>query len=153
MSVPFCGRTFVCVLSPLIFSFLNLPFPVACHFCAVPYAGYGCRHGFVIQTRALLIACEGHGVVLLDSEMRCCFDGVDICAEENEFPADFLLFFDFAPDIFMAKAPACVFHAVGRDDEHGFFRHVFLARVFVDEFDVPDGASDGVQKAVLPRTK
>ena len=53
---------------------------------------------------------------------------VDVCAEEDEFPAVFLLLaFDHLFHMFGGVLVAGIFVAVGGDDEDGLFGAVFFA--------------------------
>ena len=87
------------------------------------------------------------GAAFVDAKIPCGFDGVDVCPEEDEFPAVFFfLALDHFSDPFGGVFVAGVFVAVGGDDEEGLFRAIFFAGVLVDVSDVVDSSTDGVKE-------
>lgn len=93
----------------------------------------------VIQRRANLVALVVHRAVRADAEACRLLDCVDVCAEEQEFPAvSLLLPFNHTAHSLVIVAAAGVFVAIGGDDEHRLLRHVLPAGVLVDVADVVD---------------
>ena len=95
--------------------------------------------GFVVH--------EVCGAILVDAEVPCGFDGVDVCTEEDEFPAVLLLLaFNHLLHAFGGVLAARILVAVGGDDEDGLFGAVFVAGVLVHVADVVNCPADGVEE-------
>ena len=83
----------------------------------------------------------------VNTEIPGGFDSVDICTEEDEFPAVlFFLALDHFLDPFGGVLVAGVFVAVGSDDEDCLFGAVFIAGVLVYVSDMVNGPADGVEE-------
>ena len=101
----------------------------------------------VVQGGAGFVAAVVGGAVRGDAEAPGLRRGVDVGAQEEEFPAVLRLFvFDHFADLGVVVAAAGVLHAVGGDDEEGLVRHVLPPGVFVDVADVVDGAAHRIQE-------
>ena len=107
----------------------------------------GLADHIVVQCSTGLVVVEIHRPVLGDANGGGGADGVDVGAQEKEFPAVFFLLPpDHGPDPVGGVFPAGVLHAVGGDDEEGLFGPVLLPGVLVDIADVMDGAAHGIQQ-------
>ena len=83
----------------------------------------------------------------VNTEIPGGFDSVDICTEEDEFPAVlFFLALDHFLNPFGGVLVAGVFVAVGSDDEDCLFGAVFIAGVLVYVSDMVNGPADGVKE-------
>ena len=101
----------------------------------------------VVQRRASHVALVVHRAVRANAEARRLLCRVDVCAEEQKFPAvSLLLPFNHAAHSLVIVAAAGVFVAVGGDDEHRLLRHILPAGVLVNVADVVDGAAHGIQQ-------
>ena len=79
--------------------------------------------------------------------MLCRLDGVNIGAEEQEFPTILaLLMLDHLLNTSAIIATTRIFHSIRRDDEQGVRRNIFLSRILVDVADVVDRTSNRIQQ-------
>lgn len=69
------------------------------------------------------------GAAAFDADTVRDFDRVDVCAEENKFPAAIFFALDEMLNFAVAEFAACVFVAVSDDYEQSFLRAVFFAGV------------------------
>ena len=102
---------------------------------------------FVHHFDSFAVVHEVRCAFLVNPEVPCCFDGIDVCAEENEFPI-VLLLLPFYHLLYAIRSVlvARILVAVGSDDEDGLFGAVFLAGILVHVAYVVDSASDGVEQ-------
>lgn len=99
----------------------------------------------VVEAGAFAVTAVGDGTVFSNAKVACRFDGVDVCPQEEEFPAVAgLFFFDHLLHAVGGVALAGVFLPVGDDYKNGMFGNVFLAGIFVDVGNVVDCPADGV---------
>ena len=79
--------------------------------------------------------------------MLCRLDGVNVGAEEQEFPTILaLLMLDHLFNTGAIIETACIFHSIRRDNKQGVRRNIFLPRILVDVADVVDRASNRIQQ-------
>ena len=105
--------------------FIDAGFPGAAaegflHFGAFAFSdsGYGFLEYLVVDGGAGGVAVVIGGAVAGDTHVAGDFDGVDVGAEEEEFPVVFFfLALDHALDVFERVFAAGVFEAVGGDDK------------------------------------
>ena len=74
-------------------------------------------NGCVGCTKPLAVVQVIHGVVFRDAEVPGSLHGIDVRAEEKEFPALLLLALDELAHLVAGEAAAGVLHAVRSDDE------------------------------------
>ena len=132
---------------PFLYVLVDAALPVGAERPGGADAAHRLADDLVIQRRASLVALVVHRAVSTDAEACRLLCRVDVCAEEQEFPAvSLLLPFNHAAHTLVIVAAAGVFVAVGGDDEHRLLRHILPTGVLVNVADVVDGTAHGVQQ-------
>ena len=122
-------------------------FPISTHRSSASHACNRAADHFIVQTCPYAVGVVIDCTVFTNTEVLRRLDGVNISAEEQEFPTILaLLMRDHLLNMSAIIATACIFHSIRRDDEQGVRRNIFLSRIPVDVTDVVDRAADRIQQ-------
>ena len=135
----------------------NWRFPIGTHRSSASHACNRAADHFIVQPCPYAVGVIIDRAVFTNTKMLCRLDGVNIGAEEQEFPTILaLLMLDHLFNKGAIIATTRIFHSIRRDDEQGVRRNIFLSRILVDVADVVDCASNRIQQggaaahAILP---
>lgn len=133
----------------------NWRFPIGTHRSSASHACNRAADHFIVQPCPHAVGVVIDRAVFTNTKMLCRLDGVNIGAEEQEFPTILaLLVLDHLLNTSAIIATTRIFHSIRRDDEQGVRRNIFLSRILVDVADVVDRAPPiASSKAVQPRTQ
>ena len=133
-------------LTGLIVHF-NWRFPIGTHRSTASHACNRAADHLIVQPCPYAVGAIIDCAVFTNSEVLRRLDGVNIGAEEEEFPTIFaLLMLDHLLNTSAIIAMARVFHSIRCDDEQGVRRNIFLSRILVDVADVVNRASNRIQQ-------
>ena len=133
-------------LTGLIVSF-NWRFPIGTHRSTASHACNRATDHFIVQPCPYAVGVVIDRAVFTNTKMLCRLDGVNIGAEEQEFPTLLaLLMLDHLLNTSAIIATTRIFHSIRRDDEQGVRRNIFLSRILVDVADVVDRTSNRIQQ-------
>ena len=135
----------------------NWRFPIGTHRSSASHACNRAADHFIVQPCPYAVGVIIDRAVFTNTKMLCRLDGVNIGAEEQEFPTILaLLMLDHLLNTSAIIATTRIFHSIRRDDEQGVRRNIFLSRILVDVADVVDRTSNRIQQggaaahAILP---
>lgn len=125
----------------------NWRFPIGTHRSSASHACNRAADHFIVQPCPHAVGVVIDRAVFTNTKMLCRLDGVNIGAEEQEFPTILaLLMLDHLLNTSAIIATTRIFHSIRRDDEQGVRRNIFLSRILVDVADVVDCASNRIQQ-------
>lgn len=125
----------------------NWRFPIGTHRSTASHACNRAADHFIVQPCSHAVGVVIDRAVFTNTKMLCRLDGVNIGAEEQEFPTILaLLMLDHLLNTSAIIATTRIFHSIRRDDEQGVRRNIFLSRILVDVADVVDCASNRIQQ-------
>lgn len=125
----------------------NWRFPIGTHRSSASHACNRAADHFIVQPCPHAVGVVIDRAVFTNTKMLCRLDGVNIGAEEQEFPTILaLLVLDHLLNTSAIIATTRIFHSIRRDDEQGVRRNIFLSHILVDVADVVDCASNRIQQ-------
>lgn len=133
-------------LTGLIVRF-NWRFPIGTHRSPASHACNRAADHFIVQPCPYAVGVVIDRAVFTNTEVLRRLDGVNISAEEQEFPTILaLLMLDHLFNTGAIIETACIFHSIRRDNKQGVRWNIFLPRILVDVADVVDRASNRIQQ-------
>lgn len=125
----------------------NWRFPIGTHRSPASHACNRAADHFIVQPCPHAVGVVIDRAVFTNTKMLCRLDGVNVGAEEQEFPTILaLLMLDHLFNTGAIIETACIFHSIRRDNKQGMRRNIFLPRILVDVADVVDRASNRIQQ-------